>query len=537
MSPGVPPGDDRDVPVGGVHHGDVDRPLDHVVDVHHGRRLERLVALEPRELDDLLHHPGQPVALGEHPAGRSARPPPGRPRRRPTASARSLIAPTGVFSSWDTLATKSRRTASTRRSRVRSSTRASTSRELSGATRAVTVRGRTARPRQRRGRPRGSGRRGVPAGRARRARRRPGAGSRTSPSARAGAEALTTSSSSSTTTALLRSTESTVATPAGRTGSSCGGDRVLLALADVPRQDRAAGDDGPDERGEKRLRRGAHTLMVRSTSRWRSPTRRRARRLFTAAFTGRPRAGHLRPPTVQPCAKPSTTSSTRSSTTWPRSVSEVETSVRLATQALLDGDAEVAEQVIAADAKIDRARERVEDTAFSLLSLQQPVAGDLRVVVSALRMVSELERMGDLSVHVAKIARLRVPEIAVPEEARPTVARMGEVAEDMVRRVAAVITERDVEAAIELGRDDEEMDQLRRSSSPSCSATTGSTASRRPSTSPCSAATTSGSPTTPSRSPTGWSSWSPASTRSRPSRESVVERRRRAAERRAPHGA
>jgi phosphate transport system protein len=143
---------------------------------------------------------------------------------------------------------------------------------------------------------------------------------------------------------------------------------------------------------------------------------------------------------------------------------EVETAVRHATQALLEGDAEVAEQVIAADAKIDTARSRVEETAFSLLSLQQPVAGDLRVVVSALRMVSELERMGDLSVHVAKIARLRVPEIAVPEEARPTVARMGEVAEDMVRRVAAVISDRDVDAAIALGRDDEEMDQLRRGS-------------------------------------------------------------------------
>jgi len=143
---------------------------------------------------------------------------------------------------------------------------------------------------------------------------------------------------------------------------------------------------------------------------------------------------------------------------------EVETSVRLATHALLNGDVEVAEQVIAADDKIDVARERVEDTAFSLLSLQQPVAGDLRVVVSALRMVSELERMGDLSVHVAKIARLRVPDIAVPEEAQPTMARMGEVAEDMVRRVAAVITDRDVDGAIEIGRDDEEMDQLRRGS-------------------------------------------------------------------------
>ncbi|MGI8523949.1 MAG: phosphate signaling complex protein PhoU [Nocardioides sp.] len=142
----------------------------------------------------------------------------------------------------------------------------------------------------------------------------------------------------------------------------------------------------------------------------------------------------------------------------------VESAVHLATEALLTGDAELAEKVISSDVEIDRARERVEDTAFSLLSLQQPVASDLRLVVSALRIVSELERMGDLSEHVAKIARLRVPQIAVPDQARPTMTRMAEVAEDMVRRVSAIITERDVEAAIALGRDDEVMDQLRRTS-------------------------------------------------------------------------
>ncbi len=141
---------------------------------------------------------------------------------------------------------------------------------------------------------------------------------------------------------------------------------------------------------------------------------------------------------------------------------QVETAVGLATQALMTGDAAIAEQVISGDIEIDRAREQVEETAFSLLSLQQPVAGDLRTVVSALRMVSELERMGDLSVHVAKIARLRVPLIAVPVEVQPTVSRMGAVAEDMVRRVSQIITGRDVEAAIALGRDDEIMDQLRR---------------------------------------------------------------------------
>ena len=142
----------------------------------------------------------------------------------------------------------------------------------------------------------------------------------------------------------------------------------------------------------------------------------------------------------------------------------VEDAVRLATSALLTGDAETAERVISADVEIDRARERVEDKAFSLLSLQQPVAGDLRTIVAALRMVSELERMGDLSVHVAKIARLRTPNVAVPEEVRPTMSRMAEVAEDMVAQLLQIITGRDVEAAIELGRDDEEMDQLRRTS-------------------------------------------------------------------------
>ncbi len=143
---------------------------------------------------------------------------------------------------------------------------------------------------------------------------------------------------------------------------------------------------------------------------------------------------------------------------------QVEVAVNRATAALLTGDAAIAEEVISADQAIDANRERVEDNAFALLSLQQPVAGDLRVVVSALRMVSELERMGDLSVHVAKIARLRVPNIAVPDSIRGTVERMAEVAEDMVRRVKSIIADRDVEAAIELGRDDEIMDQLRRRS-------------------------------------------------------------------------
>ncbi|WP_235736696.1 phosphate signaling complex protein PhoU [Nocardioides alcanivorans] len=141
---------------------------------------------------------------------------------------------------------------------------------------------------------------------------------------------------------------------------------------------------------------------------------------------------------------------------------EVKVAVASATQALLSGNGELADGVIAGDESIDRQREAIEDTAFSLLSLQQPVASDLRTVVAALRMVAEIERMGDLAVHVAKVARLRVPGVAVPRDVVPTIEQMAEVAKEMCRVLVRVIAERDVEAARELDEADDTMDQLRR---------------------------------------------------------------------------
>ena len=142
---------------------------------------------------------------------------------------------------------------------------------------------------------------------------------------------------------------------------------------------------------------------------------------------------------------------------------QVQSAVAQATKALLTADVEIAEQVISDDVNIDAAREKIEDVSFELLALQQPVAGDLRMLVAALRMVDDLERMGDLSVHVAKVARLRIPELAVPAELSGTITRMAEVAESMVGSVANIIADRDVQAARELEKDDEEMDRLRKS--------------------------------------------------------------------------
>ncbi|MDX6327589.1 MAG: phosphate transport system protein [Nocardioidaceae bacterium] len=142
----------------------------------------------------------------------------------------------------------------------------------------------------------------------------------------------------------------------------------------------------------------------------------------------------------------------------------VQQSVVRATHALLTADARVAEQVVSDDAVLDAARDRVEDQVFELLALQQPVASDLRMLIAASRMVADLERMGDLSVHVAKVARLRAPENAVPLEMVPTMTRMAEVAVAMVGAAARVIGDRDVDAARELEQEDEEMDELRRRS-------------------------------------------------------------------------
>jgi phosphate transport system protein len=143
---------------------------------------------------------------------------------------------------------------------------------------------------------------------------------------------------------------------------------------------------------------------------------------------------------------------------------DVQQAVVRATHALLTADPEVADRVIAGDLRIDSMKERIEDRAFELLALQQPVAGDLRMLVAALRMVADLERMGDLSVHVAKVALLRSPEYAVPEELVPTMKRMAVVAVHMVGAAADVIADRDLDAARVLEEDDEEMDELRRRS-------------------------------------------------------------------------
>ena len=140
----------------------------------------------------------------------------------------------------------------------------------------------------------------------------------------------------------------------------------------------------------------------------------------------------------------------------------VSSAMSRATTALLDADITLAEQVIENDARIDALREELDMRAIDLLARQQPVATDLRIVVTAMRMSSDIERMGDLARHVAKVARLRYPESAVPPELRSTFREMGHVAERIVEKAGSVIAARDVDAAREIARDDDAMDELHR---------------------------------------------------------------------------
>lgn len=133
-----------------------------------------------------------------------------------------------------------------------------------------------------------------------------------------------------------------------------------------------------------------------------------------------------------------------------------------ATQSLLSADLELAEQVIT---KYDRIAEMIglaEEKAFALLALQAPVAGDLRQVVSAIQIVSDVNRMGVLSLHVAKMTRRRFPQHAVPEAVNSYFAEMGQVAVQMGATAKEVLENRDPERAAKLTDDDEAMDDLRK---------------------------------------------------------------------------
>jgi phosphate transport system protein len=133
-----------------------------------------------------------------------------------------------------------------------------------------------------------------------------------------------------------------------------------------------------------------------------------------------------------------------------------------ATHALLEADLSAAEQVISDHDRMMAVRASAEESAFALLALQQPVAGDLRSIFGSIQIIADAERMDALAVHVAKIARLRYPQHAVHGEVSDCFAEMGRLAVGLGESARQVLVTRDPNEAARLREQDDAMDDIYR---------------------------------------------------------------------------
>jgi phosphate transport system protein len=138
--------------------------------------------------------------------------------------------------------------------------------------------------------------------------------------------------------------------------------------------------------------------------------------------------------------------------------SMVEKSIYLSMEALKNRDLDLAKQVIAADAEIDRKRFDIEEKCIELIVTQQPVASDLRIIVAVLNIIIDLERIGDHGEGVAKIAIMIGSE--PPLKPLIDLPRMAQKTGDMLRRSLDAFVNRDAEAARLISKEDDEIDAL-----------------------------------------------------------------------------
>ena len=135
-------------------------------------------------------------------------------------------------------------------------------------------------------------------------------------------------------------------------------------------------------------------------------------------------------------------------------------SIGNATTAFNESDVALAESVIAEDAKIDMLAAELDELAITILARQQPVARDLRIVVSALRISASLERMGDLAEHIAQLARYRFPEKVVPKGLRPTFVEMGRLDTEIAHKLTDLLKTENLVIAEYIRDEDEKVDAL-----------------------------------------------------------------------------
>lgn len=131
-----------------------------------------------------------------------------------------------------------------------------------------------------------------------------------------------------------------------------------------------------------------------------------------------------------------------------------------ATRAFGSSDVGLAEEVIEADDVIDEKAVALDELAIEILARQQPVARDLRIVVSALRMSASLERMGDIAEHIAQLTRMRFPERAIPKGLKSTFLKMGELDVEAARQLTELLRTQDGDLIDEIRNADDRLDEL-----------------------------------------------------------------------------
>lgn len=143
-----------------------------------------------------------------------------------------------------------------------------------------------------------------------------------------------------------------------------------------------------------------------------------------------------------------------------RMAQNVRKAIKGAGEALLNQDVEAAQTVIDGDIEIDALESSVIDQCVKLLAKQNPVATDLRVVVSTMRLASTFERMGDLARHVAEAARRTYPAAAIPESAQPVFAEMIDFLDNTADQLVAMLSDRDAKTAEAIILADDKLDNL-----------------------------------------------------------------------------
>ncbi|NMM97272.1 MULTISPECIES: phosphate signaling complex protein PhoU [Bifidobacterium] len=139
---------------------------------------------------------------------------------------------------------------------------------------------------------------------------------------------------------------------------------------------------------------------------------------------------------------------------------DVRKAINGAGEALLKQDVEAAQTVIDGDIEIDALESSIIDQCVHLLAKQTPVATDLRVVVSTLRLASTFERMGDLARHVAEGARRTYPASPLPESAQPVFAEMIDFLSNTADQMVGMLADRDAKTAEHVILDDDKLDAL-----------------------------------------------------------------------------